>query len=323
MNGQDSGSNAGQVLPVKTPSCREVEAACRNITRYLHRTPVVTSRTVNRLVGAELFFKCENLQKTGAFKARGALNAVLRCEGEHSNFITHSSGNHGAALAWAAGIAGSTATVIVPKDALPEKLESMRRYGARLKLCGSTLQDREGVLEQTRCEGEFKEIPPYDHFDIVAGQGTCAWELLGQVENLNQLWMPVGGGGLAAGSAIAGDGRVEIVCAEPELARDAHDSLRSGSRLPPYPPRTMADGLRTGLGEVNFQTLRHFGASVALATEQGISDATLLLWSCLNMIVEPSSAVVLAAMLENPGRAAGRVGVILSGGNVLPQFGAG
>lgn len=302
------------------PSLEDVHAAHTRIRQYIHQTPVFRSASIDAMVGAELLFKCENFQKTGAFKARGAANAVLQLRIPADGFATHSSGNHGAALAWATGLVGSTATVVTPETTLPEKLESMERYGARLIFCESTLESREWRLEALLNEGEYHEIPPYDHFDIVAGQGTCALEFLEQTDPLDQLWIPVGGGGLAAGSAIAVNGAVEIYCAEPELARDAYDSLSVGKRLPPYPPATIADGLCAGLGSLNFETLRSHDAKVVLASEDAIRHATTLLWSCLKLVVEPSSAVVLAAMLEHPGKAHGRVGVILSGGNMRPEL---
>ena len=161
------------------PALEDVHAAHTRIHKYIHQTPVVKSRSIDSMVGASLLFKCEALQKTGAFKARGAVNAVLSANVPEDGFVTHSSGNHGAALAWAAGLVGSKATVVVPETALPEKLESMERYGAQLVFCGSKLESRESTLEKLSGEGEYREIPPYDHFDIVAGQGTCALEFLG------------------------------------------------------------------------------------------------------------------------------------------------
>lgn len=278
------------------------------------------SSSINELVGAELVFKCENLQKVGAFKARGAMNAVLQLPATVSHVVTHSSGNHGAALAWAAAKSGKQCSVIAPSDTARFKKDAMRRYGATIVECGPLLSDREDALARFVEETEAHFIPPYDDFNIICGQGTATLELLSDACNLNQVWTPVGGGGLAAGATVAADGRVPIFAAEPELAKDAYDSMRLGQRQPPYEPRTVADGLRTGLGQLNFEILRNAKVEIVLAPEDGIVDAMRILWTRLKTVVEPSAAVCLAAMLANPGRAKGRVGVILSGGNVEPKL---
>ena len=279
----------------------------------------MTSASLNEAVGAELFFKCENFQRTGSFKFRGAMNAILQLPQHVSIVVTHSSGNHGAALALAAQECDKTAMVIVPKGARPEKRQAIERLGAEIVDCGENLEDREVVLAQvmtTHPEAVF--VPPYDHPEIIAGQGTAALELLEEVGSLHQLWIPVGGGGLAAGTTIVANGQIDVICAEPELARDAHDSLRTGRLQSAMPPSTVADGLRTALGQLNFEILRQHKVAVVLVDDEAILAAMRLIWNRLKIVVEPSAAVCLAAMLRDPKRVAARAGIILSGGNVSP-----
>ena len=280
----------------------------------------MTSNSLNEAVGAELFFKCENFQRTGSFKLRGAMNAILQLPQHVSTVVTHSSGNHGAALALAAKECGKTAMVIVPTGARPEKRQAIERLGAEVVDCGENLEDREDVLAQVMTSySEAVFVPPYDHTEIIAGQGTAALELLEDVNDLDQLWVPVGGGGLAAGASIVANGQIDVICAEPELACDAHDSLTTGNLQPAMPPCTVADGLRTALGKLNFEILRRNGVAVVLVDDEAILAAMRLIWNRLKIVVEPSAAVCLAAMLLDPKRVAARAGIILSGGNVSPS----
>ena len=280
----------------------------------------MTSNSLNEAVGAELFFKCENFQRTGSFKLRGAMNAILQLPQHVSTVVTHSSGNHGAALALAAKECGKTAMVIVPTGARPEKRQAIERLGAEVVDCGENLEDREDVLAQVMTSySEAVFVPPYDHTEIIAGQGTAALELLEDVNDLDQLWVPVGGGGLAAGASIVANGQIDVICAEPELACDAHDSLTTGNLQPAMPPCTVADGLRTALGKLNFEILRRNGVAVVLVDDEAILVAMRLIWNRLKIVVEPSAAVCLAAMLLDPKRVAARAGIILSGGNVSPS----
>lgn len=303
--------------PVSSDLTRDdIRAAARRLAGRVHRTPVLTSRTLDAEIGAELFFKCENLQRSGAFKIRGATHAVMRLPQDVRAVATHSSGNHGAALALAASEAGLDAFIVVPENARPAKRAAVARYGATAVDCEPTLEAREAALAEVVRTTGAAFVPPYDHADIVAGAGTAALEMLEQCGGLDQIWVPVGGGGLAAGTVLAAGGDAEVVLAEPELARDAHDSLRSGTRRPPLPPVTVADGLRTGLGLLNFDILRRRGPRVCLASEAAIGYWTDRVARVMKIVIEPSAAVTLAAMAENPGAAAGRVGVILSGGNV-------
>lgn len=279
----------------------------------------MSSNSLNEDVGAELFFKCENFQRTGSFKLRGAMNAILQLPRHVSTIVTHSSGNHGAAVALAAKERGKSAMVIVPKGARPEKRLAIERLGAEVVDCGENLEDREGVLLKVMTSHpEAVFVPPFDHAEIIAGQGTAALELLEEVSDLEQLWVPVGGGGLAAGTTIVANGQMDVICAEPELARDAHDSLATGKLQPAMPPRTVADGLRTALGELNFEILRTNKVAVVLVDDEAILRAMGLIWNRLKIVVEPSAAVCLAAMLLDPQRVANRAGIILSGGNISP-----
>ena len=279
----------------------------------------MTSASLNEAVGAELFFKCENFQRTGSFKLRGAMNATLQLSQDVSTVVTHSSGNHGAALAFAARACGKTAMVVVPKDARPEKRLAIERLGAEVVDCGEKLADREAVLAEVMAsQPEAVFVPPYDHAEIIAGQGTAAFELLEEVGDLDQLWVPVGGGGLAAGTTIVANGQIDVICAEPELARDAHDSLAMGDLQLAMPPLTVADGLRTALGKLNFEILRQNRIAVVLVDDEAIIKAMGLIWNRLKIVVEPSAAAFLAAMLLDPRRVAKRAGIILSGGNISP-----
>ncbi len=297
----------------------DVAAAAARIEGHVHRTPVLTSRTLDSELGVRLHFKCENFQRSGTFKMRGASNAVRSLAGNVATVATHSSGNHGAALALAARDASLDAVVVVPANARPNKREAVRRYGARLVDCDAELASREATLAAVLGDTGAVFVPPYDDDRIIAGAGTAALELLEECPALSQIWVPVGGGGLAAGTVLAAAGRPgspAVVLAEPALAGDAKASLEHGVRQPPMPPRSIADGLLTGLGERNFAILRRAGTGVVLASEEAIRHWTQRIAEVMKLVVEPSAAVAVAAMAENPGIAAGDVGVVLSGGNL-------
>lgn len=298
------------------PTRAEVIDAARRIDGQVHQTPVLTSRTINAMLGIDAYFKCENLQRSGAFKLRGAANAVRSLPATVKRVATHSSGNHGAALALAAAEAGLSASIVVPSDAKASKRAAIERYGGTLVECAPTLADRQTTLEQVVVKTGATFIPPYDDPRIIAGAGTAALELLQQVPRLDQLWVPVGGGGLAAGTVLAAGSTTQVVLAEPALARDAEDSLASGTLMNAMPPRTIADGLRTALGTLNFEILKRAGVPVHLASEAAIERWTGLVAKIMKVVIEPSAAVTLAAMEENRHAANGRVGVILSGGNL-------
>lgn len=320
------------VTPLTLPSPDDVLAAAERVRGRVHRTPVVTCAALDALASARLFFKCENLQKVGAFKARGATNAVRQLPAEQAarGVTTHSSGNHAAALAWAAASQGVPAFVVMPSNAPPVKRAAVEGYGARITWCEPTLAAREETLAAVRRETGAAFVHPYDDVRVIAGQGTAALELLEEVPDLDAILAPVGGGGLLSGTLLATQAfarkasrpPVAVFGAEPALADDAFRSLRDGQLQPPLPPVTIADGLRTALSPRTFALLRGAGgrpgvAGVRTVTEDAIVRATRLLFERAKLVVEPSGAVPLAAALDAPGGLRGaRVGVILSGGNV-------
>lgn len=296
-------------------------AAGRRIKDQVRRTPVVTHETLNEALACEAWCKCENLQDTGSFKLRGASNAVLhlREQGVGADVATHSSGNHGAALARAARQDGRQAFVVMPDNAVPAKIAAVRDQGAEVILCEPTQSAREAGLARLVAQG-LVPIPPYDHPDIIAGQGTAALELLGEKSDLEILMTPVGGGGLVSGTAIAAHGlnpHIRVFGAEPEGAADTAASLRQGSRVAEWKPDTIADGLRALVGKLTFQIIQDREVRVLTVSEQGIIDGMELVWDTLEMAIEPSSATVIAAIREHPEHFRGRrVGLVFSGGNV-------
>ncbi|MCB1645262.1 MAG: pyridoxal-phosphate dependent enzyme [Pseudomonadales bacterium] len=301
-----------------TVTVTDIEAAAARIQPWLHRTPVMSSTGLNELAGARIVFKCEHLQKTGSFKARGATNVVrqLTEAGNTRGVATHSSGNHGAALAWAAAAAGIPATIVVPENAPATKVANIRRSGARIIFCESTLEARVAALNAVVSETGATFVSPYDEDGIIAGQGTAALEFLQQSPDMQFLLVPVGGGGLLAGSAIAAAGRVAVYGTEPEMADDAFRSFTTGVRVTNHTPDTIADGLQTTLGERNFGIIKEHVAAILLVSEDQIREAMMLVWQYLKQVIEPSSAVPLAALLANRDRFAGSdCGIILSGGN--------
>ncbi|MEO8161400.1 MAG: threonine/serine dehydratase, partial [Arenimonas sp.] len=285
-------------------------------------TPVLRSRTLDELAGASLHFKCENLQRTGAFKFRGACNAVWslsEAEAAHG-VVTHSSGNHGAALALAARTRGIAAHVVVPAGAVPAKLAAIRAYGATVHECAPTMAAREAMAAQVQADTGARLVHPFTDPLVIAGQGTAALELLSQAGPLDLLLAPVGGGGLIAGCAIAvaGSGvHTRVVGAEPAGASDAADSLRLGTRVTEHSPDTICDGLRGTIGAINFELLRTHAVEVLTVDDDATRAAMRLLWERMKLLVEPSSAIVFAALLQHRERVAGqRIGLVLSGGNV-------
>jgi threonine dehydratase len=304
------------------PELRTIREAAARIGPWIHRTPVVTCRALDERSGMRLFFKCENLQRVGAFKMRGASNAVFSLSDEQARrgVATHSSGNHAQALARAARNRGIAAHIVMPDNAPAVKRAAVAGYGGRIVPCAPTLAARESTLQRVVEETGAVFVHPYDDHRIIAGQGTAALELLEELPDLDAVVAPVGGGGLASGTALAVHGldpRVRVVAAEPRSADDAFRSLREGRIVPSQDPRTVADGLRTSLGARTFPILREHLDRIALAGEESIVAAMRLLWERAKLVVEPSGAVPLAALLEDPGDLGGRrVGVILSGGNV-------
>jgi threonine dehydratase len=304
----------------QAPDLETIRAAAERIGAHVHRTPVVTSATFDREIGARVFFKCENLQKVGAFKARGAANAVLSLPPTEASrgVITHSSGNHGAALAWAASLRGVPATVVMP-DATPKiKVAAVRGYGAEIVFCPRA--ERQSVCARLIEERGLVLVHPYEDPRVIAGQGTAALELLDQVRDLDLVIAPVGGGGLLSGTAIVVKAlrpAAQVWGAEPEAVDDAYRSLASGVRQPGVTdPRTLADGLMTGLGALNFEILRQREVSVVTVSEEEIVEAARFVLERMKLVVEPSGATVLAALRRASGEARGRrIGAIFTGGN--------
>lgn len=304
------------------PVFDDVLAAAARIAAHAQVTPVRRSRSLDALAGCELHFKCENLQRGGAFKFRGACNAVWSLdEGTAARgVLTHSSGNHGAALALAARTRGIPAHVVVPEGAVRSKMAAIEAFGATLHVCAPTFAAREATAERLRQQTGARLVHPYHDPAVIAGQGTAAMELLKEVGDLDIVMTPVGGGGLISGTAIATRGiapRTRVIGAEPSGAPDAWESLRNGERISEMTANTICDGLRGIIGAINFELMREHEVEVLLADDDEIRRAMRLMWERLKLLVEPSSATVLAAVLRHPEKFAGRrVGLVLSGGNV-------
>ena len=303
-----------------TIDIESIQLARQRIRPYIHLTPVLRSKLIDEIAGAQLFFKAEHLQKTGAFKARGALNAVLSLTDAQAKrgVATHSSGNHGSALAMAAQIRGIPAYVVVPKNAKLVKKAAIKSYQGEIIECNSTLAAREQALEKVVADTGALFVPPYDDEKIIRGQGTAALELLEQAPDLDCIVVPVGGGGLLAGIAtVASTLEVKVYGAEPERADDAYRSFKSGVRIATHEPHTLADGLQTTLGELNFDIIKNHVNDILLVSETEIVDSMRIIWSRMKQVVESSSAVTLAAVLRNVPLFQGKkVGLILTGGNV-------
>mgnify|MGYP006294963783 CR=1 FL=1 len=304
------------------PTLEDLRAAAERIAPFAHRTPVLTSAGVDRAAGARVFFKCECFQKVGAFKFRGATNAVRSlCEAEAARGVaTHSSGNHAQALALAARDRGVAAHVVMPETSAAPKVAAVRGYGGRITFCAPTLEARETTLDEVVARTGAAFVHPYDDDRVIAGQGTAALELFEDVPELDALLAPVGGGGLLAGTALAAhhlSPSVRVIAGEPAGADDAARSLAAGEIVPSVAPRTIADGLLTSLGERNFPIIARHVERIATVDDDATIRAMRLVWERMKVLIEPSAAVPLAALLEGDlGLAGARVGVILSGGNV-------
>lgn len=299
-----------------------VRHAALRIKPYALRTPVLRSRAIDALAGAQLAFKCENFQRAGAFKFRGACNAVwsLGDDIAHAGVVTHSSGNHGAALALAARTRNIPAHVVVPEDANAAKVAAIRAYGATLHFCAPTLAARDAAADRIHLETGATLVHPFTHPHVIAGQGTAALELLEETGSLDALIAPVGGGGLISGSSIAAHSLIPnlpIFAAEPEGAADAYESLRRGERVTDIVPHTICDGLRAAIGQVDFDLMRAHDVAVLPVSDSEIIAAMRLIWERMKIVIEASSATVLAAVLRHKAQFAGKhVGLILTGGNV-------
>ena len=304
------------------PTLADMLVAHERIKPHIHRTPVLTSRFINELTGAELFFKCENLQKAGAFKARGASNAVFGLTDEQAakGVATHSSGNHGTCLSYAAGRRGIPCTVVMPRTAPQAKKDAVRGYGGRVVECEPSTSSREAVFAEVVAETGAEFVHPYNDHRVIAGQGTCSKELIEQVEGLDAVVAPIGGGGMVSGTCLTLSNLapgVKVYAAEPLQADDAARSFKAGHIIADDAPETVADGLKVPLKELTWHFVRNHVTDILTATEDEIVEAMKLIWKRLKIVMEPSSAVPLAAILKNPRVFAGRrVGVIVTGGNV-------
>ncbi|MGN6133846.1 MAG: pyridoxal-phosphate dependent enzyme [Aureliella sp.] len=299
---------------------QDVTDALGRIAAYVHRTPTLTSRTLDALAGAELVFKCENLQAIGAFKARGAHNAVVSRSPDElaCGVVTHSSGNHAAALALAARNAATVAYVVMPNNAPRPKVDSVRRLGGRITFCEPTQAAREAAAAAVQAETGARLVHPFDDWQIIAGQATAAMELVQDIPGLDALVAPVGGGGLLSGTALVGShSGLKVYGAEPAGADDAARSFHSGQLQSLVQADTIADGLRTSLGKRPFRLIQKYVSDIVTVSDAEIVEAMRLVWQVLKIVIEPSSAVPVAAVLAQRLPIAGRrVGIILSGGNV-------
>ena len=304
------------------PSFADMLIAHERIKPHIHRTPVLTSRFLNELTGTELFFKCENLQKAGAFKARGASNAVFGLNDAQTakGVATHSSGNHGTCLSYAAGRRGIPCTVVMPRTSPQAKKDAVRGYGGKVVECEPSTSSREAVFAEVVAETGAEFVHPYNDPRVIAGQATCSKELVEQVAHLDAVIAPIGGGGMVSGTCLTLSNlapQIKIYAAEPEQADDAYRSFKAGHIIADDAPNTVADGLKVPLKDLTWHFVSKHVTDIFTASEQEIVDAMKLIWKRMKIIMEPSSAVPLATILKNRDVFAGkRVGMIITGGNV-------
>ncbi|HEY9113956.1 MAG TPA: pyridoxal-phosphate dependent enzyme [Bacteroidales bacterium] len=306
----------------KTPDRTAILEAHERIRPYILRTPILTSETFNKQFKTELFFKCENFQKVGAFKSRGAVNAVFSIDIEKvkNGVATHSSGNHAQALARAAKLKGVPAYIVMPDNAPQVKIDAVKEYGGQITFCQPNLQSREETLKVVVAKTGAVEIHPYNNYTIIAGAATATVELLEETAKLDLILCPVGGGGLLSGTALSShyfSETTKVIACEPAKADDAFRSFQSGKIIPSVNPQTIADGLLTSLGEKNFPIIQQFVSEIVTVSEESIVQAMWLIFERMKIVVEPSAAVPFAAILEGKVQVENkRVGIIVSGGNV-------
>ena len=297
----------------------DIRTAAQRIKPYIHRTPILTNESLNRRTGAQVFLKCENLQKVGAFKFRGACNAVFSLDDEEATqgVSTHSSGNHAQALALAAKLRGIPAYIVMPQNAPKVKKEAVAGYGGQITFCEPTLEARESTLAKIADVTGSTVVHPYDNEHVIAGQGTAILELLEEISDLDMIITPVGGGGLISGAAIVATGirnGIRVIAAEPEMADDAYRSMQAGEIIPSTNPKTIADGLLTSLGKITFPIIRGHVEQVITVSEPAIIESMKFIWERAKIIIEPSAAVAVAVLWGEKIDLSGlRVGVILSG----------
>lgn len=307
-------------MPV--PDLHTIMDAAERIKPFIHRTPVMSSAGINKLLGTEIIFKCENLQKAGAFKSRGACNAVFSLDAEQMSkgVGTHSSGNHAQALSRAASLRNIDAYIVMPETSPQVKVNGVRGYGGRITFCKPTLKAREDALKEIINSTGALEIHPYNDYRIIAGQATAALELIEEAGEPDIIMVPVGGGGLLSGTALITkyiSRNSMVIAAEPEMANDAFRSFHEGRFIPSENPKTIADGLLTSLGSLTFPIITEYVDDIVTVSEEGIISAMRLIWERMKILIEPSSAVPLAAIMENKLDVKDkRIGIILSGGNI-------
>jgi threonine dehydratase len=305
-----------------SPSLNDIRQAAERIRPYAHRTPIMTNESLNRQVGARVFLKCENLQKVGAFKFRGACNAVYSLSDEQAarGVCTHSSGNHAAALALAAKMRGISAHIVMPNNAPFVKKNAVAGYGGLITFCEPTLEARESTLDRIRLDTGATVVHPYNDERVITGQGTAALELLEDIPDLDVVIAPVGGGGLLSGTAIAATELkkgIRVIAGEPEMADDAFRSMKVGEIIPSTNPKTIADGLLTSLGTLTFPIIQKRVEQIVTVSEAGIIASMKFIWERAKIIIEPSSAVAIGVLWEKKINLSGlKIGVIISGGNV-------
>jgi len=310
---------------INIPRFSDIEKAHDIIRSFVHETPILSSKLLNEIAGCEIVFKCENFQKVGAFKFRGATNAIQSLSKDElsKGVCTHSSGNHAQALSLAAKQAGVPAYIVMPKNAPQVKIDAVRNYNAKIFFCEPTLEARETELKKVQEKTGASFIHPYNNFHVIAGQGTAAKELLEEISDLDAIIAPVGGGGLMSGTAITTKAlypAMQIYGAEPKAADDAKRSLDAGKLIPSVSPKTMADGLLTSLSDATFHVLSTHLNDILTCSEESIIIAMRYLYERMKIVVEPSGAVPLACVLENPDLFKNqRIGIIISGGNVDVQ----
>ncbi|MFT4834159.1 MAG: threonine dehydratase [Marinoscillum sp.] len=304
------------------PSLSDIKRAHQRISNLIIDTPVMTSHSIDEMTGCKVYFKCENFQKVGAFKMRGAANMIMgfRPEDRVNGFATHSSGNHAQAVALAASLAGTKAYIVMPKNSAQVKIKATKHYGGEVILCEPNDKSRSETCDQVIAKTNAIFVPPFDDYRIIAGQATCAKEFIEAVEDLDVIMSPVGGGGLAAGTALVAkylDPNMKVILSEPEGADDTYQSLKAGKIIPCKTVNTIADGLRTTIGVRNFAIIKEHVEEVITVTEEEIIFAMRIIWERMKIIIEPSCAVPFAALLKNKEQFKNKhVGIILTGGNV-------
>lgn len=307
---------------ISTPTFSDIKRAHQRIEKYIYETPIITSSNLDEIAGCSLFFKCENFQKVGAFKMRGATNAIFsyRPEERANGFACHSSGNHAQAVALASKLAGVKAYIVMPENSSKVKINAVKGYDAEVVFCEPGDEAREQTCKEVVARTGATLVHPFDDYDIIAGQATAAKEILEHTDELDSIMTPVGGGGLAAGTCLIAhylDPKMEVYLGEPEEVDDTYQSLKAGKIVPNTSANTLADGLKTTVGERNFEIIKEHAKEVLTVSEDELVDAMRLIWERMKIVIEPSCAVPFAALLKNKEHFKGkRVGIILTGGNV-------